>query len=589
MLDQLPPATILVVGALLVPILRGRLQSLYLLALPVVSFAHLLSMSEGSYGHILLFDYSLMMVRVDKLSLVFGYIFHIMAILGVVYALHMRDNVQHMSGLIYAGSAIAGAFAGDLITLFVFWELTAISSVFLIWSSRTERAYRAGMRYLIIQVGSGVILLSGVLIHYHKTGSLAFGNLAQMYNLESFALADFGSEHLGPTLIFIAFGMKCAFPFLHNWLQDAYPEATVTGTVLLSAFTTKLAIYTFARAFPGTEILIPIGVVMTAFPVFFAVIENDLRRVLAYSLNNQLGFMLVGIGVGTTMALNGAVAHAFAHILYKALLFMSMGAVLYRTGTVKATELGGLYKSMPWTTFFCIIGAASISAFPLFSGFVTKSLTLTAAAAEGWTISWFVLLFASAGVLHHSGIKIPYYGFFGHQDSGIRCKEAPLNMLISMGVVAFFCVGIGVYPQPLYDILPYTHTLPYEKAFEPYTSSHVVMQLQLLFFALLAFAILAKKHLETPEIPCVNVDFDWTYRKLLPGLVRAFVSIGAPIRDGFFNSSSKALIRDIVTGLRRHHGPQGVLGRTWTTTGHALIMLVLLAGYLVFYYALVSG
>ena len=252
MLDQLPPATILVVGALLVPILRGRLQSLYLLALPVVSFAHLLSMSEGSYGHILLFDYSLMMVRVDKLSLVFGYIFHIMAILGVVYALHMRDNVQHMSGLIYAGSAIAGAFAGDLITLFVFWELTAISSVFLIWSSRTERAYRAGMRYLIIQVGSGVSLLSGVLIHYHKTGSLAFGNLAQMYNLESFALADFGSEHLGPTLIFIAFGMKCAFPFLHNWLQDAYPEATVTGTVLLSAFTTKLAIYTFARAFPGT-------------------------------------------------------------------------------------------------------------------------------------------------------------------------------------------------------------------------------------------------------------------------------------------------------------------------------------------------
>ena len=231
--------------------LRGRLQSLYLVALPVVSFIHLLGLEEGSFGHILLFDYSLTLVRIDKLSLVFGYIFHIMAILCAIYSFHVRDSVQHLSGMIYAGSAIAAAFAGDFITLFVFWELTAVSSVFLIWSRGTGRSYRAGMRYLIIQVGSGVILLAGILIHYRDTSSLAFDKLAEAYGLAVFSGSDLGMQHLGVTLILLAFGIKCAFPFLHNWLQDAYPEATVTGTVFLSAFTTKLAVYTLVRGFPA--------------------------------------------------------------------------------------------------------------------------------------------------------------------------------------------------------------------------------------------------------------------------------------------------------------------------------------------------
>jgi multicomponent Na+:H+ antiporter subunit D len=569
MLDHLSPGLILIVGALFVPLLRGHLRSAYLLALPILSFIHLLGMDQGSMGHVTLFDYGLTVARIDKLSLVFGYIFHIMAILGVVYSLHMKDAVQHVAGLIYAGAAIGAAFAGDLITLFVFWELTAVSSVFLIWSRRTERAYRAGMRYLIIQVGSGVVLLAGVLIHYSQTGSIAFDKLGPL-----------GFDNLGPTLIFIAFGIKCAFPFLHNWLQDAYPEATVTGTVFLSAFTTKLAIYALARSFAGTDILVPIGAAMCVFPVFYAVIENDLRRVLAYSLNNQLGFMVVGVGVGTEMALNGAVSHAFAHILYKGLLFMSMGAVLYRVGTVKASELGGLYKSMPWTAFFCIIGAAAISAFPLFSGFVTKSLTLTATANEGWNVTWFVLLFASAGVLHHSGIKIPYYGFFGPRDSRIRCQEAPLNMLLAMGVMAALCVGIGVYPQPLYAILPYE--IP--ATWEPYTSAHVVTQLQLLCFALLSFAVLARRHLETPELPSVNLDFDWSYRRMLPGVVDAIVRVGGPIRDGLIDFG-KLLVAVFIAILRSFHSPSGLLGRTILTGRGVLLALVLLAMYLVFYFA----
>ena len=562
MIEHIPPAIILILGALLVPLLRGPVKAGYMLLLPVLSLWHLWSIPPGEYWQLTLFDYSLTMLRIDRLSMVFGTIFHIAAFINVIYALHVKDDTQHVAGLIYVGSAIGAVFAGDLISLFVYWELTAISSVFLIWCRRTERAYAAGMRYLIIQVGSGVLLLAGALLHWHETGSIAFNYL--------------GLNGLGNTLIFLAFGIKCAFPLLHNWLEDAYPEATVTGTVFLSAFTTKLAVYTLARGFPGTEILIPIGALMTAFPIFFAVIENDLRRVLAYSLNNQLGFMVVGVGIGTELSLNGTAAHAFSHILYKALLFMSMGAVLHRTGKINGSELGGLYKSMPFTMVCCVIGAASISAFPLFSGFISKSLVVTATANGHYTITWLVLLFASAGVFHHSGIKIPFFAFFGH-DSGIRCKEAPLNMCIAMGLAAAMCILIGVFPQPLYDILPYAVD------YKPYTIPHVMTQLQLLIWSALAFTFLKRTGIYPPELRSVNLDTDWVYRRFLPGFVSAVLRVGAPIQDRFF-SGSKALAVSLIGGVRSFHSSQGVFGRTWLTGSSVLLVAIFLAVYLLFYF-----
>ena len=523
---NLPPGLIIILGALLVPLFRGRGRALYLLVLPVVSLVQLLGLPHGEFGQVSFLSYTLTIIRVDALSLVFGIIFHIAAFLSVLYALHVKDSVQHVAGLIYAGSAIGAVFAGDLVSLFVYWELTAVSSAFLIWARRTERSYEAGMRYLIIQVASGLLLLVGVIFHAQKTGDITFGFL--------------GLDGFGAQLIFVAFGIKCAFPLLHNWLQDAYPEATVTGTVFLSAFTTKLAVYALARGYPGTEILIWIGAIMTAFPIFYAVIENDLRRVLAYSLNNQLGFMVVGIGIGTEMALNGTVAHAFTHIIYKALLFMSMGAVLFRTGTINGSELGGLYKSMPYTTFFCIVGAASISAFPLFSGFVSKSLIMTSAADGAYLWVLLVLLFASAGVFHHSGIKIPFFAFYAH-DSGIRCKEAPWNMLLAMGIAAFLCIGIGVYPWPLYQLLPYTVD------YVPYTTTHVITQLQLLLFSALAFAVLKRTGIYPPELKATNLDTDWFYRQL-PKLVWRVVGVPVAtqlgtIRDGISKRISQVTLR----------------------------------------------
>ena len=563
MIDSLPPGGIMILGALLIPFLRGRLATWWTLALPVLGFFHFWSMPEGTTQTLQLFTYELMPVRIDALSRIFGLIFYLAAFLSAVYALHLRERLQQTAATIYAGSAIGAVFAGDLVTLFVYWELTAVASVFLIWARGTERSYRTGMRYLIIQVGSGVLLLSGILFRLNETGSLAFNHFGPL-------------DDPGTALIFLAFGIKCAFPLLHNWLQDAYPEGTVTGTVYLSVFTTKLAVYALARGFPGTEILIAIGATMALFPIFFAVLENDLRKVLAYSLNNQLGFMVVGIGVGTQLALNGAVAHAFSHILYKSLLFMSMGAVLYRTGTIKASELGGLYRSMPKTTILCIVGACSISAFPLFSGFVSKSMIMSAALEEGYDFVWLILLFASAGVFHHAGIKVPFFAFFAH-DSGLRCAEAPRNMLTAMTLAAALCIGIGCIPGVLYNLLPFTVD------YVPYTTGHVITQLQILFFSALAFVWLKLSGIYPPELRSINLDTDWLYRRagssLYTRMARAVRAV-----HGSMERVVQARVSTLINEMSRYLGPQGALSAGQSTGNMALCVAVLLLAILVFYY-----
>ena len=572
-MSDVPPGVLMIVGALLFPALRGKLYRVWLLVLPVASFLHLLLLEQGTTWQLEIFDYTLTPVRVDSLSLVWGYIFHLAALLCSIYALHVRDRWQHAAALAYAGSAIGAVFAGDLITLFVYWEATALTSVFLIWSrpsylkgyareEQVERSHRAGMRYLVIQVGSGVLLLAGIILHVQGGGALEFGHL--------------GLVDLATGLIFVAFGIKAAFPLLHGWLQDAYPEATITGTVFLSAFTTKMAIYVLARGFAGTEMLLYIGAVMAVFPLFFAVIVDDLRRVLAYSLNCQLGFMVCGVGLGTEMALNGSASHAFAGILYQALLFMAMGAVLLRTGTTKASDLGGLYKSMPWTTGFCIVGAASISAFPLTSGFVTKSMVLSAAAKEHHTAVYLVLLFASAGALYHSGIRVPFFAFFA-QDSGKRVKEAPRHMLIAMGATAALCLAIGIFPGALYEILPFG------AKYEPYTASHVVTQLQLLMFSALAFAVLYRAGLFPAPQRSVVLDVDWIYRKALPAMAQILETQGRRLRGTLVDASEDGL-GAVQRLIYRYHGPEGLFARTWSTGSIAMTAAIMLGGYLIYYF-----
>ena len=537
----LNPGIWLIVGALIAVLLPQTLSRWFAVILPVFLIAFLFSLNLDNYGTISFFDYSLETFRLDALSRVFGLIFLIASALGNLYALGDDvDKLQRSAALAYAGGAIAAVFAGDMITLFIFFEVAAVASVFLIWARRTERAFAAGMRYLIFQIGAGVILLAGLLIHFSVTGSIDFDKL--------------GLEAPGGILILIAFGIKSAFPLVHNWLQDAYPEATISGTVILSGFTTKLAIYALARSYAGTEILIWIGAVMAIFPIFYAIIENDLRRVLTYSLNNQLGFMVVGIGIGTEMALNGTVSHAFVHILYKALLLMSMGAVLLRTGTCNGTELGGLVKTMPWTAAFCIVGAASASAFPLFSGFISKSMIITAAGEQGYWIIWLILLFASAGVLYHSGIRIPYFAFFS-EDKGHRVKEAPWPMLVAMGAAAFLCIIIGVFPTSLYAMLPFSVD------YVPYTAYHVINQLQLLMFAALAFTVLKLTKIYPSDIRGINLDTDWVYRK---GLMTLIIYSNRYLNTGYrvVCDGAVGIISEVINSAKQLGNNDGILSRT---------------------------
>ncbi len=561
MMSNLPPFLFFFLGALLVPFVRGYFRLTLLLIVPVISGINLLGIDHGVYLQSSFLNYDLIPYRVDRLSLLFGYLFHLAAFISVIYSLNVRDTMQHVAGLLYAGSALGAVFSGDLITLFIFWELMAISSVFLVWARRTERAMNSGFRYLIIQVASGVLFLAGAVLHVHETGSTHFEFI--------------GLNGLASWLILLAFGIKAAFPLVHNWLTDAYAEATPSGTVFLSAFTTKTAIYVLARGLQGTEILIYVGAAMTCFPIFYAVIENDLRRVLGYSMINQLGFMVCGIGIGTALSINGAVAHAFTDVIFKGLLFMTMGAELHMTGRMNGSDLGGLYKTMPKTTILCIIGAASISAFPLFSGFVSKSMIMVAVLEEGYSIIWLMMLFASAGVFHHAGIKIPYFAFFAH-DSGIRVSDPPVNMLIAMMLAAGFCIFIGCYPWLLYSLLPFSVD------YTPFDTTHVITQLQLLFYSALAFTWLTLKGLYPPELRSVNIDIEWFYRKLFPRCWSSVLIFFTKLNAYFIGVKNLIFIFTYNT-LQRLYGQKSMLLRQLDTSAFLVLSILCFAGCLMFY------
>ena len=312
------PATALILGGLAAAVLRGRFASMALVLAPILGFWHIYTLELGSTSNLALFGYDIIGVAVDQQAKLFGYLFHLAALVAGIYSFHLRDPWQISMALLYAATAVGVAFAGDMLSLFLWWEGLAITSVFQIWGRKTKQAEESGFRYLFFHVSSGLLLLAGILLRYHGEGASAFSLEPLTQALEA---GDFGAW-----LILLAIGVKAAFPGLHVWLKDGYAEATPTGPVWLCAFTTKCAVCMLARLFPGAEILIAIGGVMAMFPIFYAVIENDLRRVLCYSKINQIGFMVVGIGIGTPLAIDGAIAHAYTHVLYKGLLFHEYGS-----------------------------------------------------------------------------------------------------------------------------------------------------------------------------------------------------------------------------------------------------------------------
>ena len=555
---SIPPGLVLILGGLLLPLLRGRLRVGAMLAFPLLTLWLVTQVPDGNVFELRFLGFDLVPLRGDKLSRLFAFVFALMAFVGGLYALRQARTAELAAAFVYAGSAIGVVLAGDLISVFVFWEMMAIGSTVVVWCGG-RAARRAGLRYAAIHLLGGVLLMAGIAGEISASGTAMFARL------------DLST--LPRWLILAGFLINAGAPPLSAWLPDAYPEASWSGMVFLSAFTTKTAIYVLLRGFPGVELLVWIGLFMIFYGIVYAILENDMRRILAYSIVNQVGFMVAGIGIGTQMALNGAAAHAFTHIIYKALLLMSAGSVLLMTGKSKCTDLGGLFRTMPVTTLCGIVGALSISSFPLTSGFISKSMIAEGAAQQHLAIVWYLLAAASAGVFLHAGIKFPWFVFF-QKDSGLRPSDPPLNMRLAMLLFSVLCIGLGLAPGVLYAALPY----PVE--YIPYTASHVVSQLQLLLFSGLAFFLMLGWLQRTLTI---TLDTDWLWRRLGPEVL-ARVDRRA---DDIWRGLTARIVwaaRRLNASLQHHHGPDGVFGRAWPTGTMALWATVMLGAYLVLSY-----
>jgi len=496
----IPPGLVAVAGAVLVPFLPRRLRSPAFLFFCLLALALVFSIPDGAVRTLRVMDYTLVLVRMDALSRVFGIIFALIALAGGIYAFHLKDAGQQSAALLYAGSGLGVVLAGDLLTLLIFWEIMALASTYLVWARRTSESESAGTRYLLVHVFGGGLLFAGILVHLSQGGSLGIIRFAP-------------GTALGPWLMLAGIALSAACPPLHAWLPDAYPKATVTGAVFMSAFTTKAAVYVLLRVFPGWKILLVLGVMMTLYGVAYAILADDIRGVLAYHIVSQVGFMVAGAGIGTELGINGSAAHAYSHILYKALLFMAAGAVIEATGRSKLSELGGLARSMPKTLALYMIAAFSISGVPLFNGFISKSMVLSAAKEAHLPLAWALMTLASAGTFFSVGLKLPYYAWFA-KPRGAKAGPLPRNMEMGMGLVALLCIGYGLAPGLLYRFLP--HAVSYK----PYTVSHLVEAVILLSLTFLAFWLL--KSLIKPKEKAL-LDLDWFYRRPAGAARRIFV------------------------------------------------------------------
>jgi multicomponent Na+:H+ antiporter subunit D len=554
---HLHPALVMIAGALLLSFVRGRVHTVLVLGLPLLALALIWQLPDGVVSNLHFLGYQLEPLEGSPAGRLFATIFALAAFTGGLFALRQACRLELVAAFLYAGSAIGVTLAGDLLTLFVFWELMALGSTVVIWSAGTPASYRASIRYLLIHLLGGVILLSGIAAHGLTTGSVVF----QAMQLDS----------LGNWLILIGFLINAGAPPLSAWIADAYPEASPSGMVFLSAFTTKAAVYALLVGFPGATVLLPVGLYMACYGVIYALLENDLRRILAYSILSPVGAMVTAIGIGTPLALDGVVASAFCHIIYKALLLMAAGSVLFMTGRRQCTELGGLSQHMPMTTLCGLIGVLSI-AFPFTAGFISKPLISQAITDAHLAWAWFLLTALTAG-LFLAGIRFLYLVFF-HQDSGLHPSDPPWNMRAAMGLLAVLCIALGCYPQVLYTLLPFP------LVYEPHTVEHVLGQCQLLLFTILAFFLLLPL---LKPIPTINLDFDWFYRCFGYTLAREFVVASGRWQERLEKTLSWQL-KIILRWLFIHHGPRGYLASTWPTGSMVLWVAVLLGACLIFYY-----
>lgn len=595
---DLPPALLLMAGAVAMTLARGKVRWVIGLGAPIVALADSwYVITEGAQSYVPFLGHTLNPVHVHHATPVFATIFCIAALGGMLFSLHQDRRVEQSASLWHAGGALGVVFAGDLVTLLVFWELMTLGSLIVIWSGGQKHSYGAGLRYFGMHALGGVALMIGIIMVVTQRISTGHADPLAFSHFAEFASAWPGLswDTAGVWLILVGMLVNVGAPPFSPWIADAYPEGSFSGTVVLSAFTTKTAVFTLLVGFAGLEALIYLGLWMACYGIVYAILENDMRRILAYSIVNQVGFMMVGIGIGTKLSIDGTAAHAFAHIVYKGLLMMSAGSVLAATGKRKCTELGGLYRTMPITMWCGIIGALSISSFPLTSGFTTKSMIvdsiyqqsdLLAQAGVAHThliVAWFMLEAATAGVFLHAGIKFPWFVFF-QKDSGLRPPDPPWNMRAAMVGFAAICVFLGIFPGILYDILPYKLEAG-EYARVVYKFEHVMKMLGLLLFGGLAFFVLLPilKRKET-----ITLDWDWLWRAFIPRLYREVLT---PLLE--MAQKAQKVVLETLPGKSMEDSrlPAPIarkLGSAWAVSVPVLLIVLMLLVYLVIYFVVPS-
>jgi multicomponent Na+:H+ antiporter subunit D len=505
----IPPFLIFFIGAPLVLALSGRARQAGLVALAGIALVIVVFLPGGYFGgaglhaatqwNVPFMGYTLMLLKVDSLSYLVGVIFALITFFAVLYAAAVAAPRLHLFALLYAGASLGLVFAGDWITVLFFWELMAVVSTFLIWQEGGE-AIGAGYRYLLFHGLGGALLAAGIALLFVGAGSPIVGPLSGIPN------ATF--QLWSSILIVLGIGVNVAFIPLHTWLPDAYPRANFVASVFLSVYTTKAAVYLLARAQPGTEIVAFMGAIMAVYGVTFAVFQNDMRRLLSYHIVSQVGYMVAGVGLigwlGATSAigqlgLDGGMAHVFNHILYKALLFMVVGVIIWKTGENVLSRIGGLQKKMPVTALAFWIAAFSISGVPLFNGFVSKGMVVMAAEQTSFWL-WILLEIASFGTFV-SFLKLGYFAFL--RPGNVEASDPPILMQIGMLGTAALCVIIGVYPALLYSILPFPTT------YAAYNPLQVASTVLILGAAAAFFFTIGRKILEPHETGIK--DFDVLY------------------------------------------------------------------------------
>ncbi|MEW6416766.1 MAG: proton-conducting transporter membrane subunit [Nitrospirota bacterium] len=520
MIEWIHPGIVILLGAFLLPLLRNRkAKQAYFVLLPIAGLTILILTSMGVFGIIPPYpdalhkwcipflQYTLELGRIDKLSIIFAYVYVVIGLAMNIFALRGKKDWEHVSALIHIGSSVSAIFAGDLFTYIFFVEIAVWSAVFLIWFRGTKTSLGSGFRYFFWHVLAGAFFLGGSIIHVQTTGSI---DLALMP-------WGWGWDYIGYYLMMLGLLIDAgSFP-VHAWLPDAYSTGAVTGVLYVTAYSTKTGIYGLIRCFPGVELLMWLGVITAVFALYMAVLENDARRLCGYHIISQDGYMIAGAGIGTYLGLNGSVSHIICHIIYSCVLLMGASTVLSVTGTCKFSETGGLYKYFRISFWLYLIGGFSISGVPLFNGFVSKSMTIEAAELIHQPLAYLMLEGATVGTFLHTAIKLPWNLWFQGRkeppaDIKIKLKEkrenTPINMLIGMSIPAFLCVFIGVYPYyPFYDMLPWPVS-----PFVPYTTTRVFSMVQMFIFTFLAAWFLRTLIRGTPTY---TLDSDWLGR--IPG------------------------------------------------------------------------